>query len=640
MAFAPAQGTGKNPIKLRELTADPASQSNVGFGYSKDVAGVTELHWENDVPNVVQITSGAGIMGLITSPLDIVNADSYKARLEHDASENLNIYLTTAAPGALTAALAGAGAGNVDNGAHRYKVTFITAAGETEAGTASGIVTVADKTVNGQVSLTVIPTGNTGIVTQRKVYRTAAGGSVYKLLTTIADNTTTTYTDNTADSGLGANAPSANTALDQWAKYSNDGQYQFRNGSATLPAYTFSSDPNSGLYRVGADSVGITTGGTVRLTIDNTNTTIAGNLIVQGTTTTVNSTVVDIADRVVHYNNSTGVTAVPALAAGFSIHRGATAGPVDRDHAGIFWTNDSDVVDPSGGTGLFRASANTGGDDYTIGGDLPFQASVLRAGDGLATAPSITFGSDLDTGMWSGGAHTIAWSVGGSEAARFAGLNKHYLHGSTNDLAFHYINQPVSASLTPVGFRFDGGAHTTCSAGAEVLDVNINLNRTVQFATGAVATQRAMLIQAPTYSFVGASTITDAATFAISGSPAPGANATIDNPYSLWVQGGIVRLDNNIRFGAGTAIVAASYSIGRDADGTNQAHWNVPTGATFELSVNDVPEMTLSATAVNFQNNSLTTTGGGSLTGTWTDLGTVTTIDINGGSIDGAIIGG
>tara|TARA_R110000851_G_scaffold66288_2_gene150078 strand:- start:535 stop:1917 length:1383 start_codon:yes stop_codon:yes gene_type:complete len=37
---------------------------------------------------------------------------------------------------------------------------------------------------------------------------------------------------------------------------------------------------------------------------------------------------------------------------------------------------------------------------------------------------------------------------------------------------------------------------------------------------------------------------------------------------------------------------------------------------------------------------SLTATGGGSLTGTWTDLGTVTTVDINGGTIDGAIIGG
>lgn len=36
----------------------------------------------------------------------------------------------------------------------------------------------------------------------------------------------------------------------------------------------------------------------------------------------------------------------------------------------------------------------------------------------------------------------------------------------------------------------------------------------------------------------------------------------------------------------------------------------------------------------------ITATGGGSLTGTWSDLGSVTTIDINGGTIDGTVIGG
>lgn len=36
----------------------------------------------------------------------------------------------------------------------------------------------------------------------------------------------------------------------------------------------------------------------------------------------------------------------------------------------------------------------------------------------------------------------------------------------------------------------------------------------------------------------------------------------------------------------------------------------------------------------------LVASGGGSLTGTWSDLGTVTTVDINGGTVDGATIGG
>lgn len=118
------------------------------------------------------------------------------------------------APSAPTAALASPAApGNVDNGAHRWLVTYVTADGETQAGVVSSAVTVADKTVNGQVALTGIPIGGAS-VTARKIYRTAAGGSTYMLLATIANNTATTYTDNISDSALGAGAPTTNTTGD------------------------------------------------------------------------------------------------------------------------------------------------------------------------------------------------------------------------------------------------------------------------------------------------------------------------------------------------------------------------------------------------------------------------------------------
>jgi len=116
------------------------------------------------------------------------------------------------APTLITAAL-GTGAGNVDNGAHRYLATFVTADGETDAGAISAIVTVVDKTVNGKAALSAIPIGGSA-VTARKLYRTIAAGATYLLLATIADNTTTTYTDNTADASLGAQAPTTNTTAD------------------------------------------------------------------------------------------------------------------------------------------------------------------------------------------------------------------------------------------------------------------------------------------------------------------------------------------------------------------------------------------------------------------------------------------
>ena len=140
-----------------------------------------------------------------TEPLTVAEAKR-QLRLGDSAGEP--------APTAPTVALASpAVAGNVDNGAHRYRLTFVTADGETEGGTISSAVTVADKTVNGKIELTAIPVGGAA-VTSRKLYRTTAGGSSYLLLATVSDNTTTTYTDNIADGSLGAAVPTSNTTED------------------------------------------------------------------------------------------------------------------------------------------------------------------------------------------------------------------------------------------------------------------------------------------------------------------------------------------------------------------------------------------------------------------------------------------
>jgi hypothetical protein len=101
-----------------------------------------------------------------------------------------------------------AGAG-VENGVHQYAVTFVNAEGETIPSDTSQITVTAG---NNQVNLTNIITGGTG-VTARNVYRTVAAGSALLFLTTIPNNTTTIFTDNTPDASLGAPAPSTNTAI-------------------------------------------------------------------------------------------------------------------------------------------------------------------------------------------------------------------------------------------------------------------------------------------------------------------------------------------------------------------------------------------------------------------------------------------
>ena len=62
-------------------------------------------------------------------------------RLALSSAGLLSLKATEIAPTACTATLAGAGAGNVNTGTHSYKITFVTAGGETEAGAVSGTVT-------------------------------------------------------------------------------------------------------------------------------------------------------------------------------------------------------------------------------------------------------------------------------------------------------------------------------------------------------------------------------------------------------------------------------------------------------------------------------------------------------------------
>ena len=108
------------------------------------------------------------------------------------------------------------------------------------------------------------------------------------------------------------------------------------------------------------------------------------------------------------------------------------------------------------------------------------------------------------------------------------------------------ISQRIATTGSPVGLTLTGGAHTTLTASTEAPDLHLDIARTVEFSTGAITTQRAVHVEAPTYAFVGASTITNAATVYIADAPQAGTNATLTNPYALWVDSGTVRIDGTL----------------------------------------------------------------------------------------------
>lgn len=104
--------------------------------------------------------------------------------------------------------------------------------------------------------------------------------------------------------------------------------------------------------------------------------------------------------------------------------------------------------------------------------------------------------------------------------------------------------------------------------------------------------------------------------------------------------------------GNGTAISAVTIGSGLSYDGTTLSATGSGTGdvtgpasstdeaiVRFDGATGKIIQNYTSGAPTISDTGAITATQGGSLTGTWSNLGTVTTIDINGGSIDGATIG-
>lgn len=359
----------------------------------------------------------------VTSPFDLLNSEGYRARLTFDTSEAFNLLMNTTPPGACVSALAGAGAGNVDNGTHSYKVTFVTATGETDAGPVSNTTTVADETVNGKIALSSIPTSSFAGVTSRKIYRTAAGNAAtgpWLLLTTIADNTTTTLTDNTADSGLGATAPTANTTMDARLQVNNVGDLGLgtaqdvvlsRISSGVLGLIHASIQPEFRAYTANSTTKYVT------LKHDGTDAVIdsAFGQLKLGTATTHTTVLLDGHLQVNSDNTYSVGTATKSWARAF-------VGPGSVTAPSVALVNTSGTAD----TGWYSPALATVA--LTLGGVLKLTLNataatfvpVILAPSGAEGAPAYSFSADATMGVHRPAASTIDLSFASASRVRFS----------------------------------------------------------------------------------------------------------------------------------------------------------------------------------------------------------------------------
>ena len=157
-----------------------------------------------------------GSTDVIAARLSVVTPPSGEPISIAEAKSQVRLDSSSSEPQPSTAvilALAGLGAGVCENGVHRVACSFVTAAGETPPGPLSAPITVTDKTVNGQLAVTGIPSGSPAVTTV-KLWMPPVGALTPLLYVGSVANGVGTATINLADAGLGAGAPTVNTALD------------------------------------------------------------------------------------------------------------------------------------------------------------------------------------------------------------------------------------------------------------------------------------------------------------------------------------------------------------------------------------------------------------------------------------------
>lgn len=250
----------------------------------------------------------------------------------------------------------------------------------------------------------------------------------------------------------------------------------------------------------------------------------------------------------------------------------------------------------TGGTNGATSIANLYNDgQFLIGGSTrnPASLGLVRIEQGIVSSTTVDIGKlgSGTSGIWlnistpsttnsqlNGGPNTTNLNAGATLNLQVSAVTKISAVAGAITFTTSILNGPQS-----VPFAFTAPRSTNATLSTEASGFTYTLTTDRQWATGALATQREFFIDQPTYRFVGASTITNAATLAVVGAPIASTNATITNSYSIWAQGGDVRFDGTntkIKHLAGTT-TAPTGAVGTGA-GTS------PSAVTFSTNATDL----------------------------------------------------
>ena len=108
-------------------------------------------------------------------------------------------------------------------------------------------------------------------------------------------------------------------------------------GTESAPGIAFESDDGNGIYLAGTDNVAISTGGSQRISVTNSGTTITGNLTVQGATTSISSTTINVDDKNIELGAVDTPTDTTADGGGITL-KGASDKTINWVQSTGYWT--------------------------------------------------------------------------------------------------------------------------------------------------------------------------------------------------------------------------------------------------------------------------------------------------------------
>ena len=181
-------------------------------------------------------------------------------------------------------------------------------------------------------------------------FRVNTGLSVGDIVAVASTNAVTGVSSITLDNST---APSGNAVLSN-KKYVDDQVAAISTSAIT-----------SGTTNVTAASTKVTTtvSGAVAMTVDGTSTRIAGNLIVDGTSTQLNTSTLSIEDNIIEVNRGISANSGMPTYSGMKVNRGETSTATEQD---LFWVwdesfNDGDTTTYGNAGGAFTALRSQGG---------------------------------------------------------------------------------------------------------------------------------------------------------------------------------------------------------------------------------------------------------------------------------------